>query len=89
MPYWTLHVVLGWYLVLILLLLLHTRRTDRVVDRLVSFDALSILFVGVLSALAVQRQEPFYLDIALVVALLGFVQTVMAARLLEGRRNLQ
>lgn len=89
MPYWTLHVVLGWYLVLILLLLLHTRRADRVVDRLVSFDALSILFVGVLSALAVQRQEPFYLDIALVVALLGFVQTVMAARLLEGRRNLQ
>lgn len=40
------------------------------------------------SILAISHHQPGFLDIALVLAMLGFVQTVAAARLIERRRDL-
>lgn len=82
---WVLDLAIIWHAGLILLLLIHAVRAGKLADRIVAFDALSVVFVAALSVLAVRRQEACYLDIALVVATLGFVQTVALARLAERR----
>jgi multisubunit Na+/H+ antiporter MnhF subunit len=89
MIFWLFQIVMVWHAVLILLLLLYALGTRKLVDRLIAFDALSIVFVAALSVVGIQRQETYYLDIALVIAMLGFVQTVAAVRLLERRRYLE
>jgi multisubunit Na+/H+ antiporter MnhF subunit len=82
---WLIDIAIIWHAGLILVLMIYAARAQRLVDRIVAFDALSIVFVVALSALAIRRQEAHYLDIALVVAMLGFVQTLAAARLVERR----
>lgn len=82
---WVLDVAIIWHAGLILLLLIHAVRARKLADRIVAFDALSVVFVATLSVLAVRRQEGYYLDIALVIAMLGFVQTVAFSRLAERR----
>ncbi|MGF1627796.1 MAG: monovalent cation/H+ antiporter complex subunit F [Alphaproteobacteria bacterium] len=86
---WLFQLVMVWHALLIMMLLLYAMTTPRVIDRLVGFDALSIVFVAALSIVAIERRDPFYFDIALIVAMFGFVQTVAAARLLERRSTLQ
>lgn len=86
---WTFQLAVLWLAGLILILTLYVLRCRRATDRLVGFDALSTVFVAVLGVLGVHRQEAFYFDIALVVAMLGFVQTVATVRLLEQRREIE
>lgn len=52
-------------------------------DRLLALDLLGLLLVAFLTVLAIDRQDPFYLDLALGLAGLGFVGTVAWARALE------
>lgn len=86
---WTFEVALLWIAGLILMLMLYMLRTRGIADRVVGFDSLSTLFVAALAVVAVERRDAFYLDIAMVVAMLGFTQTVATVRLLERRSELQ
>lgn len=86
---WIFDLFVVWHIVLIAILLFFARRTTDLVDRIVGFDALSLVFVSALAVIGTQRKEVFYFDIALVVAMLGFVQTVAAVRLLERRARLR
>jgi multisubunit Na+/H+ antiporter MnhF subunit len=86
---WVFLLVVTWHASLILALLLFAVRAKRVVDRIVAFEVLSIVFVAVLAVVGIHRQKAFYLDIALVVAMLGFVQTVAAVRLAERRARVR
>lgn len=82
---WLFTLVIVWHAVLILVLLLFALRSDDLLRRLIAFDAVSVVVLSALTVLAVHRRETMYLDIALVLAMLIFVQTVAAARLIRRR----
>ncbi|PTV94756.1 multicomponent Na+:H+ antiporter subunit F [Rhodobacter aestuarii] len=56
----------------------------RAVDRVVAFDALTIISVAGLVIIALATGRAIYLDVALVYALLSFLGVIVAARYLEG-----
>jgi len=56
----------------------------RVADRVVAFDALTIISVTGIVIVALVTGREIYLDVALVYALLSFLGVIVAARYLEG-----
>jgi multicomponent Na+:H+ antiporter subunit F len=55
-------------------------------DRIVAVDILGILIVGMLALLGLHYNEGFFIDIALIWALLSFIATLAFAKVLEGRQ---
>ena len=55
-------------------------------DRVVSIDTMNMMVVGVIAVLALVYKNSLYLDIAIVYGVLAFLETVIIARYLEGRR---
>jgi len=55
-------------------------------DRVVSIDTINMMVVGVIAVLALVYKNSLYLDIAIVYGVLAFLETVIIARYLEGRR---
>ncbi len=56
-------------------------------DRVVAADTLSVITAIGIVALAFVTQNPLYLDVALVYAVLAFVAIVAIARAVEGNRS--
>lgn len=56
-------------------------------DRVVSLDTLNIIIIGVIALLANAFKNSLYLDIAIVYAILAFIETIVFARYLEGRHG--
>lgn len=56
------------------------------VDRVVGIDTINMMVVGVIAVLAAVYENSLYLDIAIVYGVLAFLETVIIARYLEGRR---
>lgn len=54
-------------------------------DRIVSLDAMNILITGLLVVIALMLDRELYLDIAIVYAILAFLETVVFAKFLEGK----
>ncbi len=79
------YAVVLWDLALVGVLAIHTLRAPSIVDRTLSLDMLALVFVAALTTIAVHRQDGGYLDVALGVAMLAFVQTVSVARLVRSR----
>ncbi len=52
-------------------------------DRVIAFDAISIMSVSLLVVLALYYQREFYLDIALVFGLIGFLGATIFGRYIE------
>ena len=82
---WIFGALLVWHAALLLLLLVQAARADDLVSRLIGFDAASVVLMSALIVIAIERRHAVYLDIALVLAMVVFVQTVAAGRLLEAR----
>jgi multicomponent Na+:H+ antiporter subunit F len=55
-------------------------------DRIVAVDILGILIVGLLALTSLYYKEGFFIDIALIWALLSFIATLAFAKVLEGRQ---
>lgn len=55
-------------------------------DRIIAVDILGILIIGVLALLGLFYDQGFFMDIALIWALLSFVSSLALAKILEGRR---
>lgn len=55
-------------------------------DRVVGVDTLNVIITGSIVFLAHIFRNNLYLDIALVYGILAFVETVLMARYLEGRK---
>lgn len=55
-------------------------------DRVLSLDAMNILITGVLVIIAYTLNNSLYLDIAIVYAILAFLETIVFAKFMEGRR---
>ena len=55
-------------------------------DRVLSIDMLNIIITGLLAVIAALKGSALYLDIALVFAVLAFLETIVFARFMEGRK---
>ena len=56
-------------------------------DRVVALDTFNIIVIGVIALLASQFKNSLYLDIAIVYAILAFIETIVFARYLEGNHG--
>ena len=54
-------------------------------DRVVALDLTAVIAVGIIAAYAIDVEQRVFLDVALVVALIGFLGTVAFARYVERR----
>ncbi|SFV55728.1 Na(+) H(+) antiporter subunit F [hydrothermal vent metagenome] len=52
-------------------------------DRVIAFDAISIMSLSLIVILAVYFERSLYLDIALVFGLIGFLGTTLLGRFIE------
>ncbi len=51
-------------------------RGPHLLDRVLALDFMAVVVVGILGLYAIATGQPIYLDVALVVALLGFLATI-------------
>lgn len=56
-------------------------------DRMVSLDTLNMIVIGIIVLLASFLKNSLYLDIAMVYAVLAFLETVVFARYLEAKKD--
>ncbi len=54
-------------------------------DRIVALDGLAVTIVAAIVLISIRRDTDFFLDVALVVAFIGFVGTTAGARFIERR----
>jgi multicomponent Na+:H+ antiporter subunit F len=54
-----------------------------VADRVLATDAMGVLIANALALLSVEYQRAIYLDVAIIVAALGFVGTIAIAKIFE------
>lgn len=55
-------------------------------DRVLSVDVINIIITGIIVFLAYLMNNSIYLDIAIVYSILSFLETIIFARYLEGKR---
>lgn len=55
-------------------------------DRVLGIDVINIIITGLLVVIAGLADSALYLDIAIVFAILAFLETIVFARYLEGRK---
>jgi len=67
----------------LLLTLYRFIKTTTLADRVVAFDVLGIMSISLLVLLSLSFQREIYLDIALVLALIGFLTTTLFGRYIE------
>ena len=56
-------------------------------NRVVSLDTFNMIIIGVIAYLAHLFENSLYLDIAIVYAILAFLETIVFARYLEGKHG--
>lgn len=57
-------------------------------DRIVAGDTIALILINLVAVLGVRANTRLYSDVGAVVAILGFIGTVAAARYLRGRHPL-
>lgn len=62
-------------------------RGPNLADRILALDMLGILGIGLIATFSVRAGNGLYVDIAIALALLGFVATAAFARFLLQRRD--
>lgn len=78
-------VAFGGLLVAALLCLIRLVRGRSVADRIVALDLLLVITVSGIAVAAVATGSGIFLDVLIVVSLVGFVGTVTVARYMERR----
>ncbi|BCR35720.1 cation:proton antiporter [Mariniplasma anaerobium] len=69
----------------ILFTLVRMIKGPKLSDRVVSLDTFNMIVIGVIVVLASVFKSSLYLDIAIVYAILAFLETVVFSRYLEGK----
>lgn len=65
--------------------LVRTLLGPSLADRVVALDGLVVTIVAATLLLSIRNDSRWFLDVAVVVAIIGFVGTSAAARFIEGR----
>lgn len=76
----------GWMTMLLVVAVIATIRLRATASRILALDSLTLVLVGLLVLYSDIFQTVYYLDAALILALLAFVSTVAAARYHGERR---
>lgn len=84
---WSADISIGLLLVGLLLVIVRLARGPNLGDRIMALDTLTMLSVGLIGAVTVRTGLGLYLDIAIAVALVGFLSTVALARYVMNRAN--
>jgi multicomponent Na+:H+ antiporter subunit F len=74
------YVAVGWMTVLLVVSVISTIRLRATASRILALDTLTLVLVGLLVLFSAIFQTAYYLDAALILALLAFVSTIAAAR---------
>lgn len=80
-----------WYLIFIFLAVafvlafIRLAKGPHLPDRIIALDMLSVIAIGFFVAYAVQYNQPGFLDVAIILALITFLGTVAFAYYLERR----
>lgn len=77
---WSVYIGLGAMLISFGLTIFRLLRGPTFADRVVALDMLALLGIAFIGAIAVATQEYAYLDVAIALALVGFLATVAFAR---------
>jgi multicomponent Na+:H+ antiporter subunit F len=80
-----LEVVLGVLALAVVLGFVRLLRGPSLPDRVVAFDLLATVCVGISAVYSMAYDQPVFLDVAVVLALISFVGTVAFARYIEER----
>lgn len=75
----------AFYCLLCLTLFYRVSKGPRAVDRVVAGDTIDAIIVVIMVLFGAISNRAIYLDLALIVALLGFISTVIISRYLEGK----
>lgn len=70
----------GWMTVLLVVSVIATIRLRATAGRILALDTLTLVLVGLLVLFSDIFQTAYYLEAALILALLAFVSTIAAAR---------
>ena len=82
-PEMIVYVAVGMMMLAMLLAMVRFVKGPTVVDRVIAFDAISIMSLSLIVILAVYFERSLYLDIALVFGLIGFLGTTLLGRFIE------
>ncbi len=81
------YVILPLLAFAILLIFVRFFRGPRLVDRVISLDLLLTTGIGVIAVYSVYTDQPTFLDIAMIMALIAFLGTVAYSYYLEKREK--
>ena len=84
---WSADIAIVLLLAALLLVIVRLARGPTLGDRILALDTLALLAVALIGAFTVRTGLGLYLDIAIAVALVGFLSTVALARYLLGRAS--
>ena len=75
-----LYITLIIHIILVAVAVWRVWRGENVIDRLIAVDLSSTLFLAVTVIIALIADDSIYIDVALVLAALGFISTVALSR---------
>lgn len=81
-------VAIAWVTVLLLVCAVAVVRLRSTAARILAFDTLTLVTVCLLAIYSTAEGVSYYMDAALILALLAFIGTLVAARYYGGRRVL-
>ncbi|MDX1603086.1 MAG: cation:proton antiporter [Salinimicrobium sediminis] len=71
----------------ILLVFLRFFRGPSISDRVIAVDLLVTIGIGIIAIYSILTHQPTFLDIALILALIGFLATVAYSYYIQKRKN--
>jgi multicomponent Na+:H+ antiporter subunit F len=82
----TYYVAMIWLTGLLLVCISMVIRTRSGMVRILAFDALTLVLVALLVVYSITTETSYYLDAALMLALVSFISTVVASRYYSERK---
>ena len=82
----TFYIAMIWMTALMLICIAMVIRTRSGMVRILAFDALTLVLVALLILYSVTTDSSYYLDAALMLSLVSFISTVVAARYYSERK---
>ncbi len=76
-------IISGMLTIAVILAFFRLARGPSLPDRAVALDLIATIVIGLIGAYAVNANEPLFLDLAVVLALIAFLATVAFARFIE------
>ena len=82
----TYYLAMIWMTGLMLICIGMVIRTRAAMVRILAFDALTLVLVALLILYSITTESSYYLDAALMLALVSFISTIVAARYYSERK---